>query len=88
MTQDQINQIIEGLENTNTRLEATHITSLCVTNVIVKLKNGDYKCKSGGNVIKGQETKTKKQITEILNDSSRHSFELVTKVLTETRVKI
>lgn len=90
LTENQIRQIIEGLENKNTRLEATHIVSSCVTNVIIKSKNGDYKSKFGTqiDIVKESVIKTKDQIISILTDSEFHSFELVTKVISETRVKI
>jgi hypothetical protein len=43
LSQSQINTIIEGLENPNTRLESTNVNSNTVTNVIRKLKNGKYR---------------------------------------------
>ena len=90
LTPEQIQTIIEGLENKNTRLEATHIGGDCITNVISRHNNGDYKSKFGTymNTVKESVIKTKEQIIQILNDSEFHSFELVTKVISETRIKI
>jgi len=93
LTQNQIDQIIEGLENPNTRLESTNVNSNTVTNVIRKLKNGKYR----NSVVERYRSfwnpcniKFKSDIIGVLERSEYFMFELVTinDDKSETRIKI
>jgi hypothetical protein len=91
LTQIQIDQIIEGLENPNTRLESIHIGHGEITNVITKLKNGKYRNtlpKKFRGFFNRCDTRFKSDIIKTLESSEHFTFELVTKVYTETITKI
>jgi len=81
LTQNQIDQIIEGLENPNTRLESTNVNSNTVTNVIRKLKNGKYRnsvVERYRNFWNPCNIKFKSDIIGVLERSEYFMFELVT----------
>ena len=93
LTQNQIDQIIEGLENPNTRLESTNVNSNTVTNVIRKLKNGKYRnsvVERYRNFWNPCNIKFKSDIIGVLERSEYFMFELVTinDDKSETRIKI
>ena len=92
LTDIQINQIIEGLENCNNRLEAKSIFTLNITNIIHKLKNGKYKNKFFGFKIerKSYSIKTKEELLRGLKIDNRHTLELIITNIdkTETRITI
>jgi len=93
LTQNQIDQIIEGLENPNTRLESTNVNSNTVTNVIRKLKNGKYRnsvVERYRNFWNPCNIKFKSDIIGVLERSEYFMFELVTinDDKSETRTKI
>jgi hypothetical protein len=92
LNQIQIDQIIEGLENPNTRLISFHESSNECKNEVTKLKiTGNYMniFTVGKNAILHTKA-TKNEFIEILQDHDKFTFELVTtnKDKSETRVKI
>jgi hypothetical protein len=93
LSQSQIDTIIEGLENPNTRLESTNVNSNTVTNVIRKLKNGKYRnsvVERYRNFWNPCNIKFKSDIIGVLERSEYFMFELVTinDDKSETRIKI
>ena len=92
LTTEQINQMIEGLENRKTKLVATHLITLRITNIISKRVDGDYKNMAFWHNYHDENRIVKKDyfIKTLKIEPVRHSFELVTtnKDKSETRTKI
>jgi hypothetical protein len=92
LTEEQINQIIEGLENPKTKLVAINKESGKAMNEIQKQKSGDYKNKFFiGEKLIDTSKSFKEHLIRILETETRNfSFELITtnEDLTETRTKI
>ena len=92
LTPEQINQIIEGLENRKTKLVATHLITLNITNVITKIKEGEYKNIFFYHGKKEDSTIVLKDtfVSKLKGEDVRHTLELVTKNKdkSETRIKI
>jgi len=86
LTQNQIDTIIEGLENPNTRLEVSNIRE-CITSIKKdKTDNGYFVSLYFNSIHDGTWKRDKKTVIRILETKAgeNHTFELVT----ETRIKI
>jgi len=92
LTEDQIKQIVDGLENRKTKLVATHLITLNITNVLSKQKDGSYKNRVSYSQRDNENRYMPKDklIERLRVETIRHSFELITtnKDKSETRVKI
>ena len=91
LTPEQINQIIEGLENPLTKLECFNPNGfMCNT---IKWSGIDQKYNNKttekGIWVNPVKLVTKDEFIKVLSENkSKCTFELVTKVITETRTKI